>query len=127
LDYKLIQCDDIRRELMLSLIEKKKQENREGNRKVDIRLNFEPLHINVLLLAGAELLSQTNSVTLLKSYFGFVIKEEQLQIVVEQLQIAKLINISFQLTDNGEEFIKNNGYHVFVRELKKRSADNGEW
>jgi hypothetical protein len=126
LDYRLLQQGEACRQLFQSLIINRETTAQEEAVEQNVMI-IEPIHQYLLLLAAAGTIDCQQLVQLIQNYFFISVDEKKVENAFIQLQHTNYIHLDGTITATGIQYISEKGLHAFVREIKKRRQNDGEW
>jgi hypothetical protein len=126
LDYRLLEQREICQRLFQSLMHSNESDTKDRIRE-EKQVIFKPVHQYLLLLSAANVIEQQQLVPLIQKFFYLEISENEVKSAFAELANLHYIHLDGTITEKGQQYIKENGYRAFVREIIKRRNDDGEW
>ncbi|ANB60840.1 hypothetical protein [Anoxybacteroides amylolyticum] len=126
LDYRLLEQRKICQRLFQSLMHSNERDTKDEIRE-EQQIIFKPVHQYLLLLSAADVIERKQLVPLIQKFFYLEVRENDVKSAFAELENLHYIHSDGTITEKGQQYIMENGYWAFVREIIKRRNDNGEW
>lgn len=126
LDYRLLEQREICQRLFQSLMHINERDTKDEMSE-EKQVMFKPVHHYLLLLSSADVIERKQLVPLIQKFFYLEVRENDVKSAFAELENLHYIHSDGTITEKGQQYIMENGYRAFVREIIKRRNDDGEW
>jgi len=126
LDYRLLEQREICQRLFQSLMHINERDTKDEMSE-EKQVMFKPVHHYLLLLSAADVIERQQLVPLIQKFFYLEVRENDVKSAFSELENLHYIHSDGTITEKGQQYIMENGYRAFVREIIKWRNDDGEW